>query len=191
MKTYIFFPVLLIVVILISSCKDDDDGTPRQITQSYTYIQNIRGSEGVRGELPLPDLSLADVVGTDIANNLTNAQLQLAQSYLEVSGLNQIESPDTVAVVLEDFTVKVGTRPGVNLGDISTDPQGINELASDVQHSTNQIVNLIQNIFTELTSGNQRTEITVSFMPNVDITSSDNVQLQIHFRGIYNYVTYD
>jgi hypothetical protein len=191
MKTYIFFPVLIAAVTLITSCKDDDNGTPRQITQTYTYSQNIRGSEGVKGELPLPDLNLADVVETDIADNLTNAQLQLAQSYLEVSGLNLIESSDTAAIVLKDFTVMVGNRQGVNLGNFSTNAQGINELASDVQHSTNQIVNLIQNIFTDLTSGNQRAEITVSFMPNVDITSSDNVQLQIHFRGIYHYVTYD
>ena len=192
MKTHNFFTLLLIaVVILVSSCKDEDEGTPRQITETYIYSQNIRGSAGVSGELPLPDLNLADVIGTDIADNLTNAELQLADSYLEISGLNQVESPDTVAVILENFTIKVGTRPGINLGDVSTDAQGTNELASDVQHSTNQIINLIQNIFADVTSSSKRARITVSFTPNTSITTSDNVQLIINFGGRYHYVTFD
>jgi|GEM_PF-5539306 len=190
MKTHYFIPVLLIAVLLVASCKDEEDGTQRQVTESYTYEQNLRGSAGVRGELPLPELKLTDVVGADTAKNLTNAQLQLADTYLEISGLNEVES-DTVVVILEDFTIKVGTRPGVNLGDFSTDPQGVNELASDIQYSTNEVVNLIQNIFSEITSGSKRTNITVSFMPNVDITAADNVQLRIHFGGIYHYLEFE
>jgi hypothetical protein len=189
MKTHYFIPVLFIAILLISSCKSKEDGTQRQVTESYTYEQNLRGSAGVKGELPLPELRLADVIEADVAQNLTNAQIQLANSYLEVSGLNQVE-PDTVVVVLEDFTIQVGTRPPVNLGNFSTNPQGLNELGSDVQYSTNQVVNLIQNIFSEITTGNKRTNITVSFMPNVDITAADNVQLKIHFGGIYHYVEF-
>ena len=117
--------------------------------------------------------------------------MQLADSYLEISGLDQIESPDTVDVVLEDFTIKVGTRPGVNLGDCSTDAQGTNEFPSDVQLSTNQVINLIQNVFTDVTSGSKRAKITVSFTPNANITSADNVQLKIHFGGVYHYVEFD
>ncbi len=190
-NSFTFFALFLFTVILFTSCKDEDNGTPRQITKSYTYSQNIRGSEGVKGELPLPDLDLNDVVETDVANNLTSAQLQLADSYLEIAGLDQIESPDTVAVVLEDFTIKVGTRQGVNLGDVSTNAQGTNEIASDVQHSTNEVVNLIQNIFSDLTSKSKKAKITVSFTPNAGIAASDNVQLKIHFGGVYHYVTFE
>ncbi len=188
MKTLKFITLLLLSVVLFTSCKDDEERIPRQTTKSYTYSQNIRGTAGVKGELPSSELNLSDVVGTEIANNLTNADLQLAESYLEISGLDDVESPDTVAVVLEDFTIKVGNRQEVILGDFTTDAQGVNELPSDVRHSTNQVVNLIQNIFTDITSGNRRTQITVSFMPNVDITTADNVQLRIHFGGTYHYV---
>lgn len=188
MKTFNFISILLIAAMLVISCNDDEGGTPRQITETHTYSQNIRGSEGVKGELPLPDLNLTDIIEPDVADKLTNAQLQLADSYLEISGLDQVESPDTVAVVLENFTIKIGSREGVNLGDFSTDPQGTNELPSDRQLSTNQIVNLVQDIFSDVTSSSKRARITVSFTPNADIDSSDSVQLNIHFGGIYNYV---
>jgi hypothetical protein len=191
MKAHIYIPVLLLALFFIASCKDKEDGTQRQLAQTFTYSQNIRGSAGVKGELPLPELKLADVIGDDTARNLTHAELQLAESYLEITGLGLVDSPDTVAVVLEDFTIKVGTRQPVNLGNFSTAPVGTNEMASDVKYSTNQVVNLVQNIFTEITSGNKRTNITVSFMPNVDITSADNVQLRIHFGGVYYYLVFD
>ena len=191
MKTLNFFAIFLIGAMLFSSCGEEDEGTPRQITKTYTYSQTIRGSAGVKGELPPSELNLADIIDAEAARNLENAEMQLADSYLEISGLNQIESPDTVAVVLEDFTVKVGTRQGVNLGNCSTNPQETDEFSSDVQQSTNDIINLIRNIFTDVTSGNKSTDITVSFTPNVDITSSDNVQLQISFGGIYYYLVFE
>ena len=191
MKTFNIFALFFIAVLLIASCEEEDEGTPQQVPKTYTYSQNIRGSEGVRGELPSSELNLADIIDAEAARNLQNAEMQLADSYLEISGLNQIESPDTVAVVLENFTIKVGARQGVNLGDCSTDPQETDEFASDVQQSTNDVINLIRNIFTDVTSGNKSADITVSFTPNVDIKASDNVQLQISFGGIYYYLVFE
>jgi hypothetical protein len=192
MKTLNFFALLLIAVLLIPSCKEEDEGTPRQINKTYTYSQNLRGSAGVKGELTLDVLRLSDIIGTEPAKDFKNAEMQLASSHLEISGLNQIEPPaDTIAVVLENFTIKVGGRQAVNLGDCSTDPQGQNEFAADVQQSTNEIIGLIQNIFTDVTSGNKSATITVSFTPNVNITSTDNVQLKISIGGTYHYVVFE
>jgi hypothetical protein len=188
MKTLNFFATILIAVLLITSCKDEEDGTPRQITKSYTFSQNLIGTAGVKGELPASSLLLADIIGTEPAKNFENAEMQLANSYLEVSGLSQIDSPDTVAVVLEDFTIKIGSRQAVNLGDCSTDPQGTNEFAADVQQSTNQIIGIIQNLFADVTSGSKSSTVTVSFTPSVSISSSDNVQLVIVVGGTYHYV---
>lgn len=188
MKTSYLFTILFIAVILVTACQDEEEGAQRQITETYTYSGNIRGAEGVKGELPLPDIYLTDIIDDEIANNLKNAELQYAKSYLEISGLNEIESPDTVAVVLEDFTIFVGSRQGLNLGNVTTDAQGTNELASDIQHSTNEIVDLIENVFSDVTSASKRVSIKVSFTPNVNIDSSDNVQLVINFEGRYYYV---
>ncbi len=191
MKTLNIFALFFIAVLLIASCEEEDEGTPRQITKTYTYSQNIRGSAGVRGELPSSELNLADIIDAEAARNLQNAEMQLADSYLKITGLNQLEVPDTVVVVLEDFTIKVGSRQGVNIGDCTTDPQAPNEFAAGVQQSTNTVINLIRNIFTDVTSGSKSAEITVSFTPSVNITSADNVQLNISIGGTYNYIVFD
>src|SRR5690606_6581685 len=107
MKTYSFLSLLLMVTILLISCKDEEERTPRQVTKSYTYSQNLRGSDGVKGELQLSDLNLTDIIGNDTVKNLTRAELQLADTYLEISGLHEVETTDTVAVVLEDFTINI------------------------------------------------------------------------------------
>jgi hypothetical protein len=191
MKTLNFLAIVLITSILITSCKEEENGTARQTTNTFTYSQDLRGSVGVKGELPLTELNLAYIIGTEPASNLTNAELQLANTYLEISGLNQITPPDSGAVVLEDFTIKVGSRQGVNLGNCSTDPQAVNEFAAGVQQSTNTIISLIQNVFNDVTSDNKNAKITVSFTPNVDISSSDNVLLKISFGGTYYYMEFE
>jgi hypothetical protein len=191
MKTLNFFTIFLIAAMLITSCKKEDEGTPRQITKNYTYSQNIRGSLGVKGELTLSELKLSDIIGIEPAKNFKNAEMQLASSHLEITGLSQIESPEGETVILEDFTIKVGSRQGVNIGDCSTDPQGTNEFAADTPQSTNEIISLIQNIFSDVTSRSKSSTITVSFTPNVNITSSDNVQLEVTIGGTYHYVIFE
>src|SRR5690554_334907 len=153
MKTINFFAMLLIAAILVSSCKKEDEGTPKQMNKTYTFSKNLVGTAGVKGELPASDIKLTDIIGVDPAKNLENAEMQMAESKLMVSGLNKLEAPEGEAVTLEDFTIKVGNRPAVNLGNCSTDPQGQNEFLADAQQSTNQMVSVIQNVFADLTSG--------------------------------------
>lgn len=187
MKTFNLFAMLFIAVMLFTSCKKEEEGTPRQINKTYTYTQNIRGTMGVKGELPPGALTLADIIGVEPAKNFQYAEMQLANSKLQISGLTDMASDLGEVIVLEDFTIKVGSRPGVNLGDCSTDPQGINEFAADIQQSTNAIVNLINDIFTDVTSGSKSSTITISFTPNVDIATAENIQLKISIGGTYHY----
>lgn len=191
MKTINFFAMLFIAAILVSSCKKEDEGTPKQMTKTHTFSQVLVGTAGVKGELPASQIKLTEIIGADPAKNLETAEMQLANSYLEVSGLNQLEAPEGEAVELGDFTIKVGTRPGVNLGTCSTDPQGTNEFAADEQQSTNEIIGILQNVFADLTTGSKNSSITVSFTPNVSITSADNVQLKIFIGGTYHYVVFE
>jgi|SRR5690554_178320 len=191
MKSLVTIAILISSLFLISSCKKDEDGVERQTTKSYTYSQILRGAEDVRGELVLDDLKLAEVIGADTAQNFRSADLQLSDVYLEVSGLNQIQPADTVPIVLSDFTLKIGSRPDINLGDITTNPQGSGELASDVRHSSNQMINIVQDYFNDLTSGGKTARLRVWFTPNTDINTSHNVRLNLHFRAIYHYETRD
>lgn len=190
MKSIKIFSIISIALILFTSCEKEEKGTPEQQTKTYTFSGNIRGSEGIVGMYTLAELNLSDVIGADAARNLENAQIQLAESRLEISGLSQLEGPEGGAVVLEDLTIMVGSRQGVNLGNCSTDPQGQNEFPADIEQSTNVVVNLIRNIFTDVTSGSKSVDISVSFTPNVNITSSDNIQLKITFGGTYNYLVF-
>lgn len=183
--------MLFIAAILVSSCKKEDEGTPKQMTKTHTFSQVLVGTAGVKGELPASQIKLTEIIGADPAKNLETAEMQLANSYLEVSGLNQLEAPEGEAVELGDFTIKVGTRPGVNLGTCSTDPQGTNEFAADEQQSTNEILGILQNVFADLTTGSKNSSITVSFTPNLSITSADNVQLKISIGGTYHYVVFE
>jgi len=191
MKTLNFFSILLVTAILFTSCKKEDEGIPRQTTKTHTFSQNLIGTAGVKGELPATQINLTDIIGVDPAKNLENAEMQLASSHLEISGLSQLETPEVETVVLEDFTIKVGTRQGINLGTCSTDPQGTNEFAADIQQSTNAMLGVIQNIFNDLTSGGKSSTVTVSFKPNVSITPADNVQLKISIGGTYHYVEFE
>ncbi|MBW6533439.1 MAG: hypothetical protein K0B11_00380 [Mariniphaga sp.] len=191
MKTINFLAMLLIAAMLFSSCKKEDEGTPKQMTKTHTFSLNLIGTAGVKGELPASQIKLNDIIGIDPAKNLENAEMQLANSYIEVSGLSQIDAPEGEAVVLNNFTIKVGTRPGVDLGTCSTDPQGTNEFAADIRQSTNQMIGIVQNIFTDISSGSKSSTITVSFTPNISITSADNVQLKISIGGTYHYVVFD
>ena len=192
MKAINFFAILLITAILISSCsKEEERGTPKQITKTHTFSLNLKGTSGVKGELPAAQIKLTDIIGADPAKNLENAEIQNAEARLIVSGLNQLEAPEGEAITLKDFTVKVGTRPGVNLGTCSTDPQGQNEFPADIQQSTNTVGTIVQNIFTDITAGSKSSSITVSFTPNVSITPADNVQLGISIGGTYHYVVFD
>lgn len=191
MKTINFFALLLTAAILISSCKKEEEGTPKQLTKTYTFSQNLVGTAEVKGELPASEIKLTDIIGADPAKNLKNAEIQVAESKLMVSGLSQLEAPEGEAVTLKNFTLKIGKRPAVNLGTCSTDPQGQNEFPADSQQSKNQMVNLIQGVFADLTTGSKSTSVTVSFTPNVSITHADNVQLKISFGGTYHYVVFE
>lgn len=188
MKAHKLLSLLVLLAFIGVACTEDENGSPRQVNKAYTYSQTLRGSEGVKGELELADLRLDNIMGADTINRLTRADLQLAKVYLELTGLHQLEHPDTIPVVLEDFTITIGTTQSYILGDFTTNPQGVNELGADIQYSTDPVIDIIQAIFSTLTSGSRRAVITVSFRPNVDITTSDNVRLNVHFEGIYHFV---
>ena len=192
MKVLRFFSIIAVAALLLTSCSDDEEGTPQQTTQSYTITYNLRGSEGVFGTInQAVTLSLSDVIGTDAADNFVSASQQQAQSYLEISGLSALLSDETDVILLKDFTIQVGSETAINLGDCSTDPQGTNEFGSDTQQSTDDVIELIGYIFSDLTSGSKSTEISISFTPTVDITSADNVQLKINFGGTYHYEIFE
>ena len=191
MKTLKLIGVLLIAATILSSCKKDDEGTPSQITKTYEYSQILRGSKDINGTITdFPILTLANVIGEDAARNFKSAEMQMASCYIEIDGLDQIAAPDGVAT-LKNFTVQVGSHPAIVLGDCKVQPQSQNEFGSDVSQSTAKFINIVTNIFTDLTSGSKSAQVKVSFTPNVDISASNNLRIKIVIGGTYHYVVFD
>lgn len=192
MKTLKFFGLLLIATTILSSCKEDEDeGTPAQITKTYEYSQILRGSKDINGTITdFPVLTLANVIGEDAAKNFKSAEMQIASCYIEIDGLDQITAPDGVAT-LKNFTVQIGSHPAIVLGDCKVQPQSQNEFGSDVSQSTAKFINIVTNIFTDLTSGSKSAQVKVSFTPNIDISASSNLRIKIVIGGTYHYVVFE
>lgn len=191
MKTFKLLGMLLIAATIFSSCKKEDEGTPSQITKTYEYSQILRGSKDINGTITdLPILTLANVIGEDAAKNFKSAEMQIASCYIVIDGLDQITAPDGAAT-LKNFTVQVGSHPAILLGDCKVQPQLQNEFGSEVAQSTTKFINIITEIFTDLTSGSKSAQIKVSFTPNVDISAANNLRIKIVIGGTYHYVVYD
>lgn len=191
MKTLKIFSLLLLVIALFTSCKKEDEGTPSQVTKSYEYIQILRGSKDINGTITdFPILTLANIIGEDAAKNFKSAEMQIASCYIEIDGLDQITAPNGVAT-LKDFTVQIGTHPAIVLGDCKVQPQLQNEFGSDVSQSTAKFINIVTNIFSDITSGNKSAQVKVSFNPNVDISASSNLRIKIVISGTYHYVVFE
>lgn len=191
MKTSKLIGVLLIAATFLSSCKKEDEGTPSQITKTYEYSQILRGLKDINGTITdFPILTLANVIGEDAAKNFKSADMQIASCYIEIDGLDQITAPDGVAT-LKNFTVQIGSHPATVLGDCKVQPQSQNEFGSDVSQSTAKFINIVTNIFTDLTSGSKSAQIKVSFTPNVDISASNNLRIKIVIGGTYHYVVFE
>ncbi|HCE57392.1 MAG TPA: hypothetical protein DER09_06190 [Prolixibacteraceae bacterium] len=191
MKTLKIFSLILLVAALFTSCEKEDEGTPSQVTKTYEYSQILRGSKDINGTITdFPILTLANIIGEDAAKNFKSAEMQIASCYIEIDGLDQITAPSGVAT-LKDFTVQIGTHPAIVLGDCKVQPQLQNEFGSDVSQSTAKFINIVTNIFTDLTSGNKSAQIKVSFNPNVDIPASSNLRIKIVVSGTYHYVVFE
>ncbi|MFV0590147.1 MAG: hypothetical protein ACK5M7_02065 [Draconibacterium sp.] len=192
MKAINLVGLLVVGVVLLSSCKKDDNGTPQQVTKTYVYTESIRGSQDISGTMSnLSPVTLSAIIGTDPANNFKSGEMQVANCYLEIDGLGNLSVPEGSEVVLQDFTIQVGSNAAVNLGDCKITPQGQNEFASDTPQSTSSFIKVITNIFDGVTSGSKSASLVVSFTPNVDIATSDNVKLKIAIGGTYHYVVHE
>lgn len=190
MKTMKIFALLLMVGLLITSCGDDDEGTPKQMNSTYEFEGKIVGTGDVSGNYDLPTLTLSTVIGSAVADNLTSAELQIAECYVEVEGLGVLQESLGETIILKDFTVTVGNNNAVLLGDCKVEPAVVTEFASDVELSTTKYINVATDVFNALKTSKTVT-VNVAFTPSHSIIESDDVVIKIGFGGVYNYVVYE
>lgn len=186
MKTISKILATIFCVVLLVSCGDDDDKLtvipqgPK--TTKYEYSVKIKGFAEWEGFLNLDPINLEDILETDAAKNLTSADLQYHDTYLEIKGLGNLDpSPD-----LENLKIEVnGTL--FHLGKASA---GISDIQSDVQYSDPHIRKVLEKIFREFTSGNKEAKIRIGFKATEDFFEIDNVTLNLVFNIKYTWNTY-
>lgn len=191
MKTQKLLGLLIIVSMMMSSCTKKETGTQKQMTKTYTYSQVLRGSMDVRGTINLDLLTLTEILGDVPASNFDNGEMQIASCYIEIDGIDQLTVPEGVSATLRDFTIQVGSHSEVQLGDCKVDPSLSTEFASEIPQSTNTFIRVVTDLFSDLTSGSKTAQVKVTFNPNVDIVTADNIRLKITVGGTYYYTVFE
>ena len=177
--------VLAFMATFFISCNDDSDPEtiPFQVTEEYVYEWPIRGSEGISGSYELGAINLADIIGKEAANRFKKGEMQIADSYMEITGLKAMNpSP-----VLIDFSLFLERGPSVKLGDCTADASFPTDFASDKKQSTEKVSNFLRAVFAAYTSKSKTAKITVSFKPTHDIAAGDNVAIKLVLTGTYYY----
>nr|WP_321358132.1 hypothetical protein [uncultured Draconibacterium sp.] len=183
--------LLLMAGLIVTSCsKDDKEGTPRQMTDTFVFEGEIVGTKNVSGNYNLPLLTLAEVIGSEAANDLKSAELQIGECFVEVEGLGALQESLGETIVLKDFTVTIGNNNAVLLGDCKVEPATTTEFASDVELSTTKYIKIATDVFNALKSKRSVT-VHVAFTPSHSIVETDDVMIKIGFGGVYNYVVYE
>jgi hypothetical protein len=185
MKKLVFISSLLIVMMFVWVSCGSNDPTPtpvqKQILQTWTIP--VKGFAGSSITLPATQINLSDIQGID-ANNFISGVFQNTGGYIEISGLNKMDS-----VVLNNFSMQVNSTAAVNFGTVKVNP-GPNDFGSDVQQSGNKEISFLNALFTAYTGKSKTATLTVTFTPSGDIVASDNVNLIIGINGQYNWNTY-
>lgn len=190
-----FSPLLLIGVVLIS-CGSDDNHRPAGVLNTvndkkYVYTIPLEGIKNQTSENEEPYvLSLSEIVGEIAAKNFASneARIDRGKTYIKIEGLSDVSSD----VTLQDFSIRVGGRKYVNLGNCNPMNVGNNSFQSDKELSSDKFTNIVLDIFEDLKNNkDKKVNIWVSFKPTETITENTyNVSLKIKLEFDYKYYTY-
>lgn len=180
------FLLMLTVAIAFSSCGGDDDGpAPIKKTEELTYTYQIP-IEGINNSQTTPPAVIfkLDSLLKDHTKNFVSGEFQRGKCSLEVKGLSSVSTTAT----LKDFTITIGNRGSVNLGDCSPTA----EFMSDTKLSGDKYTNLIKFVFDDFVSQQKSSSVKITFTPTETILAKDHkVFLNITVTGIFTYNVYE
>lgn len=185
-----FLGLVLAIVIGFSACSNDDDGpTPIQKNEEFTYTYLIP-IEGIANSLQKPEkvtVTLESLLG-EHTKNFLSGEFQRGKCSIEISGLSAV-SP---TASLKDFTIAIGNRGSINLGNCNVEGSGTNAFKSDYVHNSDKYTNIVKYIFDDMVSKQRNSNITLSFTPTETIVSkTDKVVLKITVTGHMKYNVYE
>jgi hypothetical protein len=183
-KALLFIPISFLFV----ACGGNEKiPVQKKIAKEYHITVPIRGLRGQSvSEKELPSVYLADIIGEDAARNIVRADMQYADSYLEINGLKDLETPTT----LKDFTIQIEGKTGVNFGNCTSNVVLATDFESDTKQSIQKVLDFIQDVLNTYTHNNKSARLIVSFSSTETILEKDNVYLKIVIRADYIYNSY-
>lgn len=182
------FGLLLTIAVTFSSCGSDDDGpTPIQKSGDFTYTYQIP-IEGIANSQQKPEkvtLKLDSLLG-EYTKNFLSGEFQRGKCSFEINGLSAVSS----TAVLKDFTITVGNRGAINLGNCNT--TGINGFQSDYVHNSDKYTDIVKYVFEDIVGKQRSSNVAISFTPSETIIAKNNkVFLKITVTGLMKYNVYE
>lgn len=184
------FGLILTVAIAFSSCSSDDDGPkPIEKSRDFTYTYQIP-IEGIANSQQKPEkviLKLDSLLG-EYSKNFISGEFQRGKCSIEIKGLSGVSSTAT----LKDFTITIGNRGTVNLGNCNPTGTGTNGFQSDYIHNSDKYTDLVKYVFEDLVSKQRNASVAISFTPTETIIAQTNkVFLKITVTGLIKYNVYE
>lgn len=184
--TFFSLLVALFSVSVFSSCGKNDDPwtetTTTQVTTSSSPIQTADGTTTYQDTI-----TLAELAGSEIANNLISSNFQNSGWSIKLSGLQNYAGSSSASI--SDIKISVNGGTTYDLGKWTTISNSPDNL-SDTELSSNSFTNFINAYFNALTTGSKKAILRITTTSSSSITKSNNVSLQIKVTSIYTYKKY-
>lgn len=184
------FGLMLAIAVAFSSCGSDDDG-PSAIQKSgdftHTYLIPIEGIANSQQKPEKVTLKLDSLLG-EYTKNFLSGEFKRGKSSIEISGLSGVSSTAT----LKDFTITIGNRGSINLGNCNPTGTGTNGFQSDYVHDSDKYTDMVKYVFEDMVSKQRSSNVTISFTPTETIVAKNNkVFLKITVSGNMKYNVYE
>jgi hypothetical protein len=163
----------------LSSCSDDDDKGPTPVPQqgsfTKTYSIALNGSPtAANPSLSEPiTLKLSDAIGEENAKNFVAGSAVSGTMTIKIRGLQAIKD-EGKEEKLQNFTVKVGNNPEVNLGTCSVIPPSGSNFYPEIALKGGNYDKITNQVF-ELLTKDKQVKFSYKFKPAVTIATSEGL----------------
>ncbi|MDH8702088.1 hypothetical protein M2138_001442 [Dysgonomonadaceae bacterium PH5-43] len=185
MKTISKLLTLIVCMSLFVTCGDDDGMTAipnGPAFKVHTQTINLVGIPNF-GFYTTDTIRLRDIIGYDAAQNLTDKDLQYDNTHLLIEGLENLNP----SVELNNIKITVN---GKNTYELGTAAVGSGDIQSGVPKSTGEVRNMMQKIFSYLTTGKKEVYIRVDYTTTSSFLEDDDISLNLVFNMEYKWNSY-
>lgn len=179
------------IAILFASCSSDNNDDYKVITAEKAKLFSfpLQGAKdlSVSSEKNPTTIYLSDVLGETDSKNFISSEFQRGKSFFQIRGLKNLGTDAT----LKNFTIGIGNRKGINLGDCVVTSVGNNQFISDTELSADKYTELAKYIHDDLASRSKKTTIWYSFTSNYEFSSTNKpVYMEINVAALFTYRDY-